>query len=86
MTLEQLRKQIDQVDDRVLRLLNQRASLAKRVGAIKQRQGRRLFDPRRERAILRRLAEANQGPLSERAIHAIYREILQQVRRAERVA
>lgn len=84
MSLEQLRKQIDRVDDRLLRLLNERAGLAKRVGAIKQRQGRRLFDPSRERAILVRLAKANRGPLSERAIHAIYREILRQVRRSER--
>ena len=86
MTLQPLRKQIDRIDDRLLRLLNQRARLAVRVGAIKQREGRRLFDPGRERVILRRLAASNRGPLSGTAIQSIYREILRQVRRSKRAA
>ena len=80
-TLQQLRKRIDQVDRRLLRLLNQRAGLALRVGRLKKRHGRSLFDPRRERAILRRLTSANHGPLPAQAVRAIYREILRQVRR-----
>ena len=85
-TLQQLRKRIDLVDRRVLRLLNQRAVLALRVGRLKKRHGRSLFDPRRERAILRRLTVANLGPLPAPAVRAIYREILTQVRRLEQSA
>ncbi len=80
-TLQQLRKRIDRVDRRLLRLLNQRASLALRVGRLKKRHGRSLFDPRRERVILRQLTSANPGPLPAQAVRAIYREILRQVRR-----
>ena len=85
-TLQQLRKRIDQVDRRLLRLLNQRAGLALRVGRLKKRHGRSLFDPRRERAILRQLTAANRGPLPAPAVRAIYREILKQVRRLEQSA
>ena len=83
MTLQLLRRRIDRIDSQLLRLLNQRAGLAIRVGRLKQRRGARLFDPVRERAILRRLAEANGGPLSREVVRALYREILRQTRRVE---
>lgn len=86
MTLKQLRRRIDGVDAQLLRLLNRRASFALRVGALKKRQGRRLFDPRRERAILRRMSHANHGPLTAAAVQAIYREVLRQIRRLEHSA
>jgi len=86
MTLRTLRQQIDRLDGRLLRLLNRRARLAVRVGRLKRRQGLGLFDPRRERAILRQVARANHGPLSAAAVRGIYREILTQVRRLERSA
>ena len=84
MNLQALRSQIDRVDSQLLRLLNRRASLAIRVGRLKKRQGRHLFDPKREQAILRRVTRANHGPLPPRAVQAIYRQILTQVRRFER--
>ena len=83
MTLQQLRKQIDRIDRRLLPLFNRRARLAIRVGRLKKRQGTRLFDPTRERTILLRMAHANRGPLSDEAVRAIYREILTQIRRLE---
>ena len=81
--LRGLRRRIDVLDTRLLRLLTQRAKLAVRVGALKKRQGLRLFDPARERAILRRMTQTNRGPLPPQAIRAIYRGILTQIRRLE---
>ena len=86
MSLPSLRQRIDQLDARILRLLNQRAALAMRVGRLKKRQGRHLYDPEREQAVLRQIAERNHGPLSRRAVRAIYREILRQVRQLEQSA
>lgn len=83
MTLQQLRQRIDRLDAQLLRLLNTRAGLAIRVGSLKRRQGRQLFDPAREAAILRRMTTANSGPLSAQAVRAIYRQILTQSRRLE---
>ena len=81
--IPRLRKHIDRLDHQLLGLLNKRADLAVRVGLLKKRQGRRLFDPKREQAILRQVTSANHGPLSTRAVRAIYREILRQIRRLE---
>lgn len=83
MDLQVLRKRIDRLDAQLLRLLNTRAALALRVGLLKKRQGRRLFDPKREQAVLRRVTGADRGPLSAQAVRAIYREILRQIRRLE---
>ena len=84
MTLEGWRSHIDRIDTHILRLLNRRAKLAIRVGALKKRQGLRCFDPKREHEILRYLTHTNPGPLSATAVRAIYREILRQVRSLER--
>ena len=81
MTLDSLRQEIDAIDDEILRLLSRRAALALQVGQVKKREGKRVFDPEREKAVLRRVAAANKGPLSTTAIEHIYREIVRQHRR-----
>jgi len=86
MSVETLRRQIDRIDANILRLLNRRAALGLRVGMLKKRQGRHLFDPRRERTVLHQVTRANHGPLPPRAVRTIYREILRQIRRLERSA
>jgi len=73
--LEIIREAIDGVDKELLKLLNRRMELACRVGRLKADQGLLLFDPGREETILERLAKANQGPLMEASLRAIYREI-----------
>jgi chorismate mutase-like protein len=81
VTLEQLRKRIDVLDDRILRLLSDRAGLALQVGQVKKSQGKRVFDPKREREVLHRIAAANRGPLSATAVKRIFQEIVHQHRR-----
>ena len=81
MTLESLRRDIDAIDDNLLRLLAQRARLALRVGQVKKREGKRVFDPERERLVLRRVVAKHRGPLSPAAIEHIFREIVRQHRR-----
>lgn len=71
--LGELRKGIDSIDEEVLRLINQRAQLAHRIGEIKQGN---LYRPEREAQVLRRLAEANQGPLAVAAVQRVFREIM----------
>ena len=84
MTLPSLRKQIDRLDRRLLRLLNQRAALAIRVGRIKTQRGLPIFDARREIEVLRQVAKTNRGPLSDAAIRRIFGAILRHSRQAER--
>ena len=84
MSLPSLRKRIDRLDRRLLRLLNQRAALAVRVGRIKTQRGLPIFDARREAEVLQRLAKVNRGPLSGAAIRHIFRAILRYSRQTER--
>jgi chorismate mutase-like protein len=75
-SLEQLRQEIDRLDDQIVRLLNQRSSLAVEIGEIKQSSGAPLYVPSRERVVLNRLMTQNSGPLSHRSIARIYAEVM----------
>ncbi len=76
-----MRKRIDAIDDRILKLLSDRAVLALQVGQVKKAQSKRVFDPKRERDVVRRIAAANHGSLSPTAIKRIFQEIVRQHRR-----
>lgn len=75
-TLGDLRAEIDKIDDRLLALITRRARVAMSIGAMKNRGARSVLDVGRERAVLRRLRDANEGPLSGDAIEAVFREII----------
>ena len=74
--LDTLRKQIDTLDTELLRLLNERATLAKEIGVIKNRASLPIYSPDREMKLLRSLVERSEGPLRPESIRAIYREIM----------
>ncbi len=78
-----LRKQIDRIDDQLLRLLNRRARLALAVAEQKARTNSSVYAPEREKGVLARLVGANRGPLNERLVRAIFREIISASRNLE---
>ena len=86
MDIEHWRKEIDEIDGELLRLLNMRARLALKVGALKQAAHLPFCDPERERTVLQRLREINAGPLDERAIDKVFRRIIRESRRVQGVA
>ncbi|MDD5248578.1 MAG: prephenate dehydratase [Rhodocyclaceae bacterium] len=71
--LAKLRDGIDRIDSDVLRLLSERAQLAHRIGEIKHGN---IYRPEREAQVLRRIADANPGPLPEAAVRTIFREVM----------
>ena len=83
MDIDHWRKEIDDIDAELLRLLNMRARLAMKVGALKQAQHLPFCDPVRERTVLQRLQEMNAGPLDQRAIGKLFRRIICESRRVE---
>jgi chorismate mutase/prephenate dehydratase len=83
MSLQDLRRQIDAVDDEILKLLSRRAELAQEVGKSKSKEASQFFRPERERQIFERLTEANPGPLNKDAIRAVWREIISAARALE---
>ncbi|MEY5016778.1 MAG: prephenate dehydratase, partial [Verrucomicrobiota bacterium] len=79
MELSDIRKQIDSIDDRILRLLNERADCVHEVGEIKRRGGLEIYAPEREEQVYRSLGEKNAsigGRLPGEAVRAIYREVM----------
>jgi chorismate mutase/prephenate dehydratase len=74
--LQALRRKIDAIDDRLVRLLNERASLVVEVGKTKRAQGIPIYAPHREAEVLRKVLSANEGPLPDRTIEGVYRELM----------
>ncbi len=75
-TLSELRRDIDAIDAKILSLLSRRARVAQRIGEAKSRRSRGILDAGRERAVLNAVKAANPGPLSDRAVEAVFREIV----------
>ncbi|HRD87727.1 MAG TPA: prephenate dehydratase [Accumulibacter sp.] len=73
-----VRRQIDEVDDDLLALLNQRARLAQQVGEIKARHGEAgfIYRPEREAQVLQRIQGMNPGPLSNESLTWFFREVM----------
>ena len=61
MSLEDIRKKIDEVDSRLMDLLSDRAELVHQVGEIKKKEGLQIYAPEREDALLKKLLEKNHG-------------------------
>jgi len=66
-----------------LRLLNERAMLALAIGRLKRRRKWPVFDPKRERFVLRHIVSVNRGPLSSAAVRHVFQAILCECRRRE---
>lgn len=82
-SVDALRKKIDQLDGKIVALLNERASLAQRIGQTKNRVREKVYVPNREKEIFQRISSLNRGPLRAEAVRAIYREILSASRSLE---
>jgi len=74
--LPALRRQIDELDHRIVQTLNERARVVVEIGKAKQADGTPIYAPDREQAVLNRIAEINEGPLPQRTLQAIYRELM----------
>lgn len=74
--LRALRDQIDAIDRELLRLLNERARIAQRVGEVKRAEGSPFFRPDRVAQVIANIEAANPGPLHNRHVAAIWREIM----------
>lgn len=74
--LQKFRKEIDQIDKEILKLLNKRAELAIKIGEIKRTKGLCSYDPVREKNVINNLVKINKGPFPDETIKMLFREIL----------
>jgi chorismate mutase/prephenate dehydratase len=83
MTLEELRVQIDNIDNTLLELYNKRMEFVHKVGELKNSTGAPIYRPEREQSILNRLKEQNSGKLTDKAIDALFLEMFAVARNLE---
>jgi chorismate mutase len=83
--IDALRRRIDDLDERLVQLLNDRAGCALEIGRIKQALGMEIYQPDREREVLRHVRELNGGPLDAHAIVRLFERIIDEARRLERM-
>lgn len=76
------RERINEIDEQVARLLQQRAALAQAIGRIKSQQDRPAYDPAREAEVLRRIGET-EGPLPAPVLQSVFTEIISACRALE---
>jgi chorismate mutase-like protein len=85
MNLAEWRRKIDEIDRKLVELLNERSSCVLEIGKLKKTDGTPLYQPERERQVLEGAERANRGPLSEAAIRRLFERILDEARSVERV-
>jgi len=88
LTLEQLREEIDKIDEVIVRLLDSRARCAYTVGRLKHELGRPIYEPAREAAVIahvRKVNDALGGPLDGDAVARLYERIMDEARRIQRI-
>lgn len=83
--LKNLRSQIDRNDRELLKLINDRASLASRIGDVKNDAGLDVYAPGREDEVIAQIIQKNPGPLSEPCVRAIFRELMSGSRALQKV-
>lgn len=85
MTIDDIRDRIDRLDSELLRIFNERASLALQIGEIKKGLDLPVYDPSREKRIFARMTAENDGPLDDHAIVRLFERVIDESRRLERI-
>jgi chorismate mutase/prephenate dehydratase len=70
------RKKINEIDKKIIALLNDRAEVAKHIGKLKKESGVSIYSPEREVEIYENIIKENKGPMPNKALFAVYREIM----------
>jgi chorismate mutase-like protein len=86
MNLSDWRRRIDEIDKRLVELLNARSQCALEIGKLKQAAKIPLYQPDRETEVLANAEHNNSGPLTDAAIRRLFERIIDEARAAERDA
>lgn len=76
MSLEELRNQINELDCKLVDLLNERARVVVKIGKLKNETDKPIYSPDREKQVFSRIVNANKGPLPDKCLIAIWRELM----------
>jgi chorismate mutase len=82
--LEQYRVAIDEIDRRLVALLNERTEIVECIGRVKREARLPVYEPRREDQVFANIATANHGPISHEAVRRIFERIIDEMRGIQR--
>lgn len=80
MEIADWRRKIDEIDEQIVRLINQRAAAAQAIGELKRAANLPVYEPQREKDVFDHIKRSNQGPLTEAEIIDVYERIVDVMR------
>lgn len=83
--LEEFRVLIDDVDRRIVELLNERTRVVEEIGRVKRQAQLPVYEPKREDQVFANITGSNRGPLSPEAVRGIFERIIDEMRRIQRL-
>ena len=86
MDIDDWRKRIDELDSKLVELLNERTQCAVEIGKLKRLHHQQLYDPDREAQVIDNVRSVNKGPLQPDALQRLFERIIDEARRAARLA
>jgi chorismate mutase len=84
MDIEDWRRKIDDLDLKLVRLINERAECAHEIGKLKRNSAMPIYEPDREKIIFQNIARANEGPLSDVQLRQVYERLVDVMRQIQR--
>jgi chorismate mutase len=82
--LEECRVLIDDVDRRIVELLNQRTKVVEEIGRVKREAGLPIYEPKREDQVFANVTDANHGPITQEAVRRVFERIIDEMRTIQR--
>jgi chorismate mutase len=83
--LARCREKIDEVDRRIVELLNERTAVVEEIGRIKQHLTLGIYEPKREEQVFQNIVEHNPGPLPNDAIKRVFERIIDEMRNVQKL-
>jgi chorismate mutase len=84
MEIADWRKRIDELDEQIVKLLNERAACAIAIGEIKRQTAAAIYEPRREQQVIEHARKVNPGPLAGEQVQDIYERVMDIMRSLQR--
>lgn len=83
--LDGCRDRIDELDRRLVELLNERTRIVEELGELKEQLGMGIYEPRREDEVFSNVLSANRGPLPPDALRRLFERIVDEMRTLQRL-
>ena len=83
--LDEFRVSIDEIDRRIVELINERTRVVEEIGRVKRQAQLPVYEPKREEQVFANITSANQGPIAPEAVRRIFERIIDEMRTIQRL-